>query len=126
MTDHESRFPTEEASPDAPLSVPEAPPVEEEKTERVVIRPEPTTGIPWRLGLFLALTVIVVIFAVQNTQQVELEFLGWSWRLPLVIIITITVVVSVILDEILGGIIKRRQRRRRLEREELKRLRGEE
>lgn len=126
MTDHESRFPPEEASPDDPPSAPEAPPAEEEKTERVVVRPEPTTGIPWRLGLFLALTVVVVIFAVQNTQEVVLEFLGWSWRLPLVIIITITVVVSVILDEILGGIIKRQQRRRRLEREELKRLRGEE
>lgn len=125
MTDHESRFPPEEASPDAPPSAPEAPPAEEEKTGRVVVRPEPTTGIPWRLALFLALTVVVVIFAVQNTQEVVLEFLGWSWRLPLVIIITITVVVSVILDEILGGIIKRRQRRRRFEREELKRLRGE-
>jgi hypothetical protein len=32
--------------------------------------------------------------------------------------------VSVLLDEILGGIIKRRRRQRYLEREELKRLRG--
>lgn len=86
---------------------------------------EPTPGIPWRLALFLLLAVVVVIFAVQNTQDVELQFLGWSWQLPLVIIITITVVVSVLLDEILGGIIKRRQRRRRMERKELERLRNE-
>ncbi len=86
-------------------------------------REAPTPGVPWRLALFLGLTMVVVIFAVQNTQDVVLEFLGWSWRLPLVIVVTITVVVSVILDEVLGGIIKRRQRRRRLEREELKRLR---
>jgi uncharacterized integral membrane protein len=87
---------------------------------------EPSLGIPWRLGLFLLLAVVVVIFAVQNTQDVELQFLGWSWQLPLVIIITITVVVSVLLDEILGGIIRRSQRKRRMERRELKRLRSEQ
>lgn len=82
-------------------------------------------GIPWRLGLFLVLAVLVVVFAVQNTQDAELHFLGWSWRLPLVIIILVAVVVSIILDEVLGGIVKRRRARRRLEREELRRLRGE-
>lgn len=86
---------------------------------------EPGPGLPWRLGLFLLLAVVVVIFAVQNTQDVELQFLGWTWQLPLVIIITITVVVSVLLDEILGGIIRRSRRKRQMERRELKRLRSE-
>ncbi len=81
--------------------------------------------IPWRVTLFLLLAILVVVFAVQNTQSVELRFLGWSWELPLVIIILGTVVVSVLLDEVLGGIIKRRRRLRRLEREELRRLRGD-
>lgn len=80
-------------------------------------------GIPWRLTVFLVLTVFIVVFAVQNTQAVELRFLGWSWQLPLVIVILIAVVISVILDEVLGGIIKRRRVRRRREREELDRLR---
>ncbi len=80
-------------------------------------------GIPWRLTVFLLLTVLVVVFAVQNTQDVELRFLGWSWELPLVIIILIAVVVSVILDEVLGGILKRRRSQLRREREELDRLR---
>lgn len=84
---------------------------------------ETTPGIPWRLGLFLALTITVVVFAVQNTQDVELKFLGWIWQLPLVIVILIFVVVAVVLDEALGGIIKRRRAQRRREREELKRLR---
>lgn len=88
-----------------------------------LMAPEPSPGIPWRLGLFLLLATLVVVFAVQNTQEVGLEFLAWEWRLPLVIIILITVVVSVILDEVLGGIIKRRRTRRRREREELSRLR---
>lgn len=90
--------------------------------------PPPSTidsppGIPWRLTVFLVLTVLIVVFAVQNTQAVELRFLGWSWQLPLVIVILIAVVISVILDEVLGGIIKRRRVRRRREHEELERLR---
>jgi MFS transporter, UMF1 family len=65
------------------------------------------------------------VFAKFSAIWGPLQFLGWSWQLPLVIIITITVVVSVLLDEILGGIIRRSQRKRRMERRELKRLRSE-
>lgn len=83
------------------------------------------TGAPWRLVAFLLLAVVVVVFAVQNTQAVELHFLGWTWQLPLVIILLVSVVVSVLLDEIVGGILKRRRVRRRQDREELRRLRGE-
>lgn len=82
-------------------------------------------GVPWRLALFLILAIVVVVFAVQNTQDVELHFLGWNWELPLVIIILMAVVVTIILDQILTGLVTRRRRRRRIEREELRRLRGE-
>lgn len=85
---------------------------------------EPGPGIPWRITLFLVLAVVVVVFAVQNTQAVELRFLAWDWRLPLVIIILVAVVVSVLLDEIVGGMLKRRRLHRRRDREELHRLRG--
>jgi uncharacterized integral membrane protein len=80
-------------------------------------------GIPWRLAVFLVMTVLIVVFAVQNTQDVGLRFLGWTSQLPLVIVILIAVVISIILDEILGGILKRRRMQRRREREELERLR---
>ncbi len=82
-------------------------------------------GIPWGLGLFLVVAVLLVVFAVQNTQDVDLRFLGWEGEFPLVVIIVSVVVVSVILDEILGTVIRRRRRRRRAEKEELKRLRAE-
>ena len=86
----------------------------------------PWVGIAWGLILFLILAILVVIFSVQNTQDATLQFLGWVWELPLVIIILVTVVVSVILDEILGGLLKSRRRTRRLEKAELKRLRQQE
>lgn len=84
---------------------------------------EPTPGIPWRLAVFLFLVVLIVIFAIQNTQDVELRFLAWSWSLPLVVVILIAVVISVVIDEVLGGLIKRRRLKRRREREELERFR---
>jgi uncharacterized integral membrane protein len=111
MTDRDD-LPNEE--PDLPV---EPAPVEP-------TRSEPPPAIPWRIALFLLLAVVVVVFAVQNTQDVELRFLGWSWSLPLVIIILATVVVSVLADEVLGAVLKRRRRQRYLEREELKRLRA--
>ncbi|MFP3914653.1 MAG: lipopolysaccharide assembly LapA domain-containing protein [Actinomycetota bacterium] len=87
--------------------------------------PVPGPDISWRLIAFLALTVIIVVFSVQNTQDTELRFLGWTWQLPLVIIILGAVVVSVVLDEIVGGMVKRRRLRRRREQEELRKLRDD-
>lgn len=107
---------TENEEPQEPLP-------EEETTEAP--RAEPGPGVPWRLAVFLVLAVVVVVFAVQNTQDVELRFLGWTWQLPLVIILLVAIVVSVLLDEILGGIFRRRRLQRRREKEELRRLRGE-
>ena len=69
--------------------------------------------------------MLLVVFAVQNTQDVDLRFLGWEGRFPLVVIIVTIVVVTVVLDEILGTVLRRRRKRRRAEREELKRLRSQ-
>jgi lipopolysaccharide assembly protein A len=99
---------------------------EEATTQERPSYEEPPVEIPWRLALFLALAVVIVVFAVQNTHDVELRFLGFDWRLPLVIIILISVVIAVILDEVLGGIIRRRRRRRQWERQELRRLRSDQ
>ena len=55
----------------------------------------PGTGsdveVPWRLLAALLLVSLIVVFAVQNTQDVELRFLAWEWRLPLVIVILVAV-----------------------------------
>jgi uncharacterized integral membrane protein len=80
-------------------------------------------GIPWGLIFFLILSVLMAVFAVQNTQDVELEFLGWSGEFPLIMIIVGVFVTAVVLDEILGTILRRRRRTRRLEKQELERYR---
>lgn len=84
---------------------------------------ETTPELPWRVAVILLIGTIVVVFAIQNTQSVELQFLGWDWSMPLVIVILVTLVLSVLADEIIGGIVRRRRVRRRRERDELQRLR---
>jgi uncharacterized integral membrane protein len=79
--------------------------------------------IPWRIGLILLIGALVVVFAVQNTQDVSIVFLGWEWTMPLVIVILVSVILAVLADEVVGGIVRRRRSRRRRERDELQRLR---
>lgn len=81
------------------------------------------TELPIGLVFFLLLSLAVVVFAVQNTQNVSLEFLGWTGRYPLAVVIIAVVVVTVILDEILGLVMRRRRRRRFADKKELERLR---
>jgi uncharacterized integral membrane protein len=82
-------------------------------------------GIPWGFAASLLLAVLVVVFAVQNTQPVEITFLAWSWTFPLAIVLSAVVVAAVVADEVLGWLLRRRRRLRREERDELRRLRGE-
>lgn len=79
----------------------------------------------WGLGIALLLGLIVVIFAVQNTNSVEISFLGWSWTMPLAFVIFLVAVISAIADEMFGLVSRRRRRRRQADKEELKRLRAE-
>jgi uncharacterized integral membrane protein len=65
----------------------------------------------------------VVIFAVQNTATVPVEFLWWDGEYPLSWVILLTVAVVVLLVELFGMFYRRRRRRRHAERQELKKFR---
>jgi uncharacterized integral membrane protein len=80
-------------------------------------------GVPWGLAGSLLLLSAVVVFAVQNTQPVLLEFLGWEAVVPLVVVVMVAFVVAVLFDEVLGVVWRRRRARRAADREELRRLR---
>lgn len=79
--------------------------------------------IRWGLVTFIVLSIIVIILAAQNTQEVELNALGWTATAPLVVIILVTVLVTVVLDELVGLILRARKKRRLAEKAELERLR---
>jgi uncharacterized integral membrane protein len=99
----------------------EARPREPEK-QRVFVG----TGLFWGLILGLLLAAALVIFIFQNTQTVEVEWLGFTFTAPLIGLLLATALIAVIVDQIAGLLFRRRRRRLRTEREELQRLRGQE
>lgn len=109
----------------------------EEPTEQLEVRPAATPQIErapvttpagelsWGLGLALLLGLVVVLFAVQNTDPVRIRFLGWSWTLPLALVIFVVAMVAALADELFGLVARRRRRRRKALKEELKALRAQ-
>ena len=85
---------------------------------------EDKTGIRWSLIAGLILIAAIAVLAAQNTQRVSVNFLGWNGRAPLIAVILGTAIVAILLDETLGFFWRRSRRKRRAEREELKRLRA--
>lgn len=82
------------------------------------------TGVSVALVVGLAVTVLAIIVAFQNTDDVGVDFLGWDVDAPLVVVILAAAVAGVLFDEILGFFWRRRRRHHLAERAELRRLRG--
>ena len=87
---------------------------------------EPTEGLPWSGIVATVGLILVVVFAVQNTDTVAIEFLWMSGRFPLSIVILVTAVASAGFTTLGGVFYKKRRRRRRAEKDELKYLRGDD
>jgi len=81
--------------------------------------PAPKPGrhiaFPWRLVSALAVFGIIVIFALQNTQSVDVNFLFWDFGIPLIVVITATMVLSVIFGDMIDWWWRRRKRKHREE-----------
>ena len=86
--------------------------------------PPPGPGVPWG-GIVMAIgLILVVVFAVQNTDQVAVDFLWFSWSFPLSIVILTTAVAAGLITIAGGAFFRRRRRRRRADKEALKKLQG--
>ncbi|MDX1691603.1 MAG: lipopolysaccharide assembly protein LapA domain-containing protein [Acidimicrobiia bacterium] len=83
------------------------------------------TGFYAGLAVTVILTVALLVLAIQNTESVAFEFLGWDIDAPLFALILIAMIGAVLLDELIGLVWRRSRRRRLGEREELERLRAE-
>lgn len=83
------------------------------------------TGLFWGLVVGALLTVVVIILAAQNTQQVTVKFLPFEIGTPLIVVLLVALLVGVILDEIVGWAYRARRRRTLTDKEELKRLRAD-
>ncbi len=80
-------------------------------------------GFPWGGLLAMAVMALIVIFAVQNTSSVEVNFLWIDGEFPLALVILITALVSILATAAGGALYRRRRHRRRLEKEQLRQYR---
>ncbi len=76
-------------------------------------KPGRTFTIPWRLVAALTVFSIIVIFALQNIDSVDVNFLLWDFGIPLIVVITATMVLSVVFGDMIDWWWKRRKKKRK-------------
>ena len=96
---------------------------EGDEPEPTVVDVDPSQGIPWALILVFLGIALIVVFAVQNTDSVTVQFLWMEGQFPLSIVILVTAGISIILGELLATLYRKRRRRRLAEKEELRQYR---
>ncbi len=74
-------------------------------------KPGRAIAFPWRLVSALVVFGIIVIFALQNTDSVDVNFLFWDFSIPLIVLITATMVLSVVFGDMIGWWWKRRKKK---------------
>jgi uncharacterized integral membrane protein len=84
------------------------------------------TGFYVGLGAILLFAVILLILAVQNTQNVTIDFLGWNFTIPLFGVAIGAALIAIVIDELVGLVWRRRRRSLLAERAELESLRAAE
>jgi len=72
-------------------------------------------AFPWRLVSALVVFGIIVIFALQNTQSVDVNFLFWDFSIPLIVLITATMVLSVVFGDMIDWWWRRRKKKQKEE-----------
>lgn len=82
-------------------------------------------GFPWGGLLAMLVMALIVVFAVQNTSSVEVNFLWIDGEFPLALVILITAMVSILATVAGGALYRRRRHRRRREKEQLRQLRSD-
>lgn len=71
-------------------------------------------GVSITLAIGIVLLVLFAIFAVQNTEAVEVEFLAWTFQTSRIVMLLVTAALFIVLDEIAGYVWRRRRRQRKL------------
>jgi uncharacterized integral membrane protein len=81
------------------------------------------SGVAWGAVILLLALALLVVFVIQNTDPVPVEFLWLDGQYPLSLVILVTVAVVVLFVELFGLLYRRRRRKRLAERQELKTFR---
>lgn len=83
------------------------------------------SGFRWSMLFGALLVAVIIIMVVQNTQTTKFDFLQWSIEAPLAALLLGTTLIAVIIDEIVGYVIRMRRRRIKRQLAELKELKAQ-
>lgn len=83
------------------------------------------TGVYAGFIAMLVVVATVAVLAAQNTDSVTLRLLGLEWTAPLIAVLLATMLATVVLDEAIGAIWRRRRRRVLADRSELEERRAD-
>ncbi len=90
---------TDATQPDAGASAP----TRTDASPKDPLRASRTSGAWIGVAVIAALLVLMIIFIAQNTQKVQVSFLGWDGRTPLAVAILASVVVGLVVAAIAGS-----------------------
>jgi len=68
-------------------------------------------GVPWAAMLVGIWAIALVIFSVQNADDATVQFLGWSFRMPVAILVIVTALVTLVLTAVGSALYRRRRRK---------------
>lgn len=74
----------------------------------------PRAGLSISLAIGIVLLVLFAVFAVQNTEVIEVEFLTWTFQTSRITVLLVTAALFIVLDQIAGYMWRRRRRQRKL------------
>ncbi len=74
--------------------------------------PAPSSGLAWGAIFILLFVALVVVFAIQNTRNVSIDFLWMSGNFSLALVILVTTGITILVTEVVGLIYRRRRRKR--------------
>jgi putative membrane protein len=58
--------------------------------------------MPFLLIIAIALAVLTAVFAIQNSDVIEVSFLGWEWEASLALILILTLGVGILVGYLAG------------------------
>ena len=83
------------------------------------------SGFRWSMLFGALILAVVIILVFQNTQTTRFDFLQWSIEAPLAALLLGTTLIAVLIDEIVGYVIRMRRRRIKRQLAELKELKAQ-
>ena len=81
--------------------------------------PEVRVGIPWGAIAIGIWALALVIFSVQNAEHTTIDFLWWSFDMPVALLVIVTALITLILTGIGLAFYRRRRRKEALRRRDL-------